>query len=200
MNAQALIWPSVIAGLLSNPSALPNSGMETFAFVSHENIFNGISIDDTLFLEDSDVSDEVELGVEKTAFLSEESLGLVPIEAKSIRELELRKDVQSYYALQDGWDGPGSFAPSDIAKELMSKVIDELPSATPIPSASITSSGDLLLYWDERDYFLDMEFESKGNISFFARSKVRAGRELYREADSYNDTLPILAELLDSVA
>lgn len=80
-------------------------------------------------------------------------------------------ELQSYADLQDGWDGDDSIAPSrlDIMRALT--FVSSLPSALPLPTPMISSSGEIGLYWDNGISYLDINFDYDGTISLYSRNR-----------------------------
>lgn len=120
-----------------------------------------------------------------------------PLEVGSVRMVDLVADAVDLIGLADGWDGPASRGPSAQARDKFIAALEGLPPSSALPQASITSAGALLLYWDERDYFLDMEFEPDGLISMFARDKVGQTKQ-HAESEDLSRALEQLAQLMDT--
>lgn len=106
----------------------------------------------------------------------------VKTDTRSIRERVLERDIVIYSGLQDGWDGEGSAAPSPVAIDDLRSLVRQLPPGLAVPKTMLSSSGTPGLYWDERDYFIDLEFHGEGQISMFVKPKSSSTAEkLYSE-------------------
>ncbi|WP_295864942.1 hypothetical protein [uncultured Xanthomonas sp.] len=106
------------------------------------------------------------------------------------------KDIESYQDLEDDWDGYGGSTPDRGVIEDMRQFVRRIPAGIAIPTATLASSGLPSLYWDERDYFADLEFHGDGESSLLATSKLnRADRRFY-EFSNLDDAVLGLAKSL----
>lgn len=83
----------------------------------------------------------------------------------------LRSCLERYLRLRDGWDGPESKAPSRRSIEIIEAMLNRLPTCLPIPTAMLSRSGEVGLYWDSLTTFADIVLEDDRVFSFFVRNK-----------------------------
>lgn len=81
--------------------------------------------------------------------------------------------IESYSALQDGWDGPDSVPPQAAHIEAARSILRLLPAGTPIPKPMLSSAGELGLYWEEAEWMADIAIEGEREFSLFFRSRDR---------------------------
>ena len=81
--------------------------------------------------------------------------------------------IESYSALQEGWDGPDSQPPQMAHIEAARSILRSLLAGTPIPKPMLSSSGELGLYWEEPEWMADIAIESDHEFSLFFRSRDR---------------------------
>ena len=81
--------------------------------------------------------------------------------------------IESYSALQDGWDGPNSRPPLATHIDAARSILRSLPAGTPIPKPMLSSAGELGLYWEEVEWMADIAIESDREFSLFFRSRDR---------------------------
>ena len=119
--------------------------------------------------------------------------------SKSTREESLWAEVRKYGRLNQGWDGYDAEAPSTEAMNDLQKFLNVLPPGIAIPSLTLASSGLPSLYWDERDFFADLEFAGDGACSLYARAKVGSETKLFLEYASLNDAASSLLSELETI-
>ena len=109
-----------------------------------------------------------------------ESLVLVPGAQKVVDRVDqLRRELQLYQGLSDGWDGEGSLQPHHTSIDAAQRFVGMLPSGLPLPRPMLSNAGEVGFYWDLTGGFADISFDANGLASFFSRTHV--GVELYRD-------------------
>lgn len=87
----------------------------------------------------------------------------------NLKYITPQEEIKHYSTFQDGWDEPGSKAPSSIAISRISKVLLHLPSGILHTKTMLSSNGNVGLYWHQPNIHADLEFEIDGSASFFSR-------------------------------
>jgi hypothetical protein len=77
--------------------------------------------------------------------------------------------LDSYAALDDGWDGDDSLAPTAAAIEAAKHFLKSLPFGVPFPEPMISSSGEPEFFWDLPTGYADARFSASGALSLFAK-------------------------------
>lgn len=97
--------------------------------------------------------------------------------------LALLREVGTYEALEDGWDGYGGSSPNPEAMADLRAFLGDLPSGIDYPSITLASSGLPSLYWDADEFFADLEFFGGGASSLYFVSKRTDDKEFSEFAD-----------------
>lgn len=119
----------------------------------------------------------------------------------SLREEALLRDIAAYTTLEDGWDGYDGRAPDSNVLFDLKSFVEGLPPGLAIPTVTLSSSGLPSLYWDDRDYYADLEFQGGGVSTFFATSKVSAQeKRTFSEFASIEEAADSVLSLLDALA
>jgi hypothetical protein len=89
----------------------------------------------------------------------------------------------SYANLEHQWDGSlDDEIPSREAVFQAYTYIEKLPQFLPLPEASVASDGEIILYWKEKDFYLDIGFRGKESIVYFGQAetgKVKGVQEFH---------------------
>jgi hypothetical protein len=94
----------------------------------------------------------------------------------------LSEEIEQYKnEYQDGWDGPRSKGPTELATRAALSAIARIPSGMPLPKTMLSPNGDLGLYWDMPVAYADLSFDADGQITFFARNEE--GAECFADLD-----------------
>lgn len=84
----------------------------------------------------------------------------------------LLKEITTYTILEDGWDGDDSLKPTaDSIKNAMSYIEELYNIKAPLPKSMLNAQGEVGLYWDNQNTYIDIHFEANNLISIYARSK-----------------------------
>jgi len=83
---------------------------------------------------------------------------------------KIERELESYLQLEDGWDGYGGEAPSKdsvfAAIGFLKKVKE---SGYKLPKPMVSGDGEVGLYWDYADCYIDVGFEELGEMTFYAK-------------------------------
>ncbi|KJV06226.1 hypothetical protein [Methylocucumis oryzae] len=90
--------------------------------------------------------------------------------------------LNSYFELKSGWDGPDSSPPASTDIESAINFANLIPPIFPMPKAMLSSDGEVGLYWDDNIAYIDLQFESDQTLSIFSRDRS-SGKETFIEAD-----------------
>jgi hypothetical protein len=104
--------------------------------------------------------------------------------------------IESYSALQVGWDGPDSKPPPPAHIEAARSILRLLPAGAPIPKPMLSSSGELGLYWEEPDWMADIAIEGDREFSLFFRSRDRQVEVLKSKLVVGPDSSAVIKETL----
>jgi hypothetical protein len=89
----------------------------------------------------------------------------------------LLREVATYGALKDGWDGEGSKAVSAQSMQAAVNFVKTLPGGLPLPGAMVSGEGEVGFYWDLPQGFAEIRFDEAGSGTFFSYHK--GGLEAY---------------------
>lgn len=110
--------------------------------------------------------------------------------------LDAYEEMRSYTSLADGWDGPGSIAPSSQTISAALSVLSVLPERVSAPEAGATADGSAEWYWVTDQGLATLSL--RGNqLAYYARS----GRSVAQATVTFDgrslpsDLLAVLSEL-----
>jgi hypothetical protein len=92
----------------------------------------------------------------------------------------LAQEIQTYKFLNDGWDGVGSVSACQKSIDAALYFVGKIPSGLPLPSAMLSYTGEVGLFWDAESGYADINFTSDGYSSFFSRTYN--GQEYFQES------------------
>jgi hypothetical protein len=95
--------------------------------------------------------------------------------------------IAKWKTLQAGWDDEQSEAPTHGAINLATLFINALPRDVSLPKAMLSSSGEIGLYWDTSDIYIDLEFSSDTTFSAYFRDR-HTGVERFVDNLSMSDS------------
>ena len=97
-----------------------------------------------------------------------------------------------YARLDNAWDGSyDDEIPSREAVFQASTYIEKLPHFLPLPEASVASDGEIILFWKDQDFYLDIGFRGRENIVYFGQAgdqKIK-GNQAFTDIFSSSDKL-----------
>ncbi len=99
---------------------------------------------------------------------------------------KLLSKLHAWKQLPDGWDGEQSLSPEITQIDLAATLINLLPADVLLPKPMLSSSGEVGLYWDTHEKYVDLEFNSNHVLSAYLRDK-QSGRETFVDNLSLND-------------
>lgn len=83
----------------------------------------------------------------------------------------LLREIETYKGLSHGWDGYDAESPNPSALADLSHFLDLLPKGVDFPNITLASTGLPSLYWDDSEFFADLEFLGEGESSLYFVSK-----------------------------
>lgn len=101
-----------------------------------------------------------------------------PFQLLSLREL-LKREVLAYSECNEGWNGPGTCAPTRNAIDSANRFVDAIPARLPLPRPMLSTTGEIGFYWDLEKGYAETSFDNDGVITFFSRTLE--GEERYIE-------------------
>lgn len=105
-------------------------------------------------------------------------------------------EMQTYHGLDDGWDGPGSVAPSRGILNVASSMLRLFPADVIAPEAMVSADGTAGWFWSNENIYVSIEFTSQKRYTYFARTsdKVNVAR-----GDVVFDRVSIPSDLLEII-
>jgi hypothetical protein len=112
---------------------------------------------------------------------------------------QLERTIESYLALENGWDGFDATKPSVDQVQALRRLVAELPGGVPVPSAMVSSQGSVGLYWDSPTFFADLEIEPDLSTSFFSKNRI-SSEESFLEFPAAGDLSSHITSTLRSLS
>lgn len=116
----------------------------------------------------------------------------VAIPAAQDQRSLLIETLLGYSRLGHAWDGSeDDLTPSRESVFQASTYVEKLPHFLPLPEASVAADGEIILFWKDDDFYLDVGFRGNNNIVYFgqaAETKVK-GVQDFHEVFSSSDKL-----------
>lgn len=78
----------------------------------------------------------------------------------------LYRGIESYLALEAGWDGYDADDANRSSVQEARVFIAALPSQYPVPKSTISSDGEISLYWAKEDRYLEASFPGDGTYHY----------------------------------
>jgi hypothetical protein len=103
---------------------------------------------------------------------------LAPQNLISHKEL-LKREVAAYRDLKSEWNGSDFSLPSSRAIDAAIDFLERLPSRLPLPRPMLSRDGELGLYWDLVNGYVEVSFDPAGELTYFSRA--RNGVERFQE-------------------
>lgn len=95
----------------------------------------------------------------------------VTIPAAQDQRSLLIETLLGYSRLGPAWDGSADdLTPSRESVFQASTYIEKLPHFLPLPEASVAADGEIILFWKDDDFYLDVGFRGNDNIVYFGRA------------------------------
>lgn len=109
------------------------------------------------------------------------------VSAGDVVRQKLMREIDTYRCLQEGWDGY-SAAPANRHSIVDARVfISSLPPQHPLPKPMLASDGEVSLFWEHEDVYLEASFPGDGTYHYiFNAPGVRIG------ADDLHVTCPTI--------
>jgi hypothetical protein len=111
-----------------------------------------------------------------TLIVSDAARANVPVEGLSTPVAQDQKSLLietllDYARLGPAWDGSeDDLIPTKEAVFQASTYIEKLPHFLPLPEASVASDGEIILFWKDADFYLDVGFRGNADIVYFGQS------------------------------
>lgn len=102
-------------------------------------------------------------------------------------------EMDSFKALDDGWDGVGSERASEDSVNAALTFLALLPSDVPSPEASAANDGTVDWYWRKGGFAATITFFKNKKVAYFARTDVGSVKDSFK----FNDSIP--GELVESL-
>lgn len=100
---------------------------------------------------------------------------------------DIFKELNSYKDLKPNWDGYNGKKPSDEIINTAKKFLEKLQnSQISSPEIMLSGSGEIAIYWENRDNYIEVNFDMKDYLSFFYKIE----ENIYGEDDLKADNLP----------
>lgn len=125
------------------------------------------------------------------AIISKDAFAQPRFDARS----NLFATLREYASLDDGWDSSiDDLAPSAEALFQAYTYVEKLPNFLPSPDVSVSSDGEVIVFWREANFYADVSFRGNGQFSFFAKSsdKKLKGSQDFASVFSSSDALATL--------
>ncbi len=101
---------------------------------------------------------------------------------------EVIKELNSYKDLKTNWDGYGGIRPTDEIINSTKKFLEKLKENKILtPSIMVAGSGEIAIFWESKDSYIEVNFDTQEQFSFF----YKIDDEIYGEDDIKVDNLPI---------
>ncbi len=101
---------------------------------------------------------------------------------------EVIKELNSYKDLKTNWDGYGGIRPTDEIINSTKKFLEKLKENKILtPSIMVAGSGEIAIFWESKDSYIEVNFDTQEQFSFF----YKIDDNIYGEDDIKVDNLPI---------
>ena len=98
------------------------------------------------------------------------------------------KELNSYKDLKTNWDGYGGIRPTDEIINSTKKFLEKLKENKILtPSIMVAGSGEIAIFWESKDSYIEVNFDTQEQFSFF----YKIDDNIYGEDDIKVDNLPI---------
>ena len=98
------------------------------------------------------------------------------------------KELNSYKDLKTNWDGYGGIRPTDNTINSTKKFLEKLKeNKISAPSIMVAGSGEVAIFWESKDSYIEVNFDTQEQFSFF----YKIDDNIYGEDDIKVDNLPI---------
>ena len=94
-----------------------------------------------------------------------------------------------------GWDGPGSVSPSSATLAAACKFVRDLSAWATVPEVSLASDGEISVYWNTEDSYVDISFQRSGRVSIYARISGRIYKTVPSSAADFHVPPAVVSHL-----
>lgn len=99
----------------------------------------------------------------------------------------LRQQIRAYASFEDNWDGYGGSRPDRAAIVAAERFLMKLPAGASLPRTGLSGDGEIGLFWDYGEGFIDVGFVGDGEYSYYARSSL--GAELFGDNQKIDEDI-----------
>ena len=105
-------------------------------------------------------------------------------------------EIRSWRSFEANWDGEGAAAPIYRCIKDAESFIRLLPKNIALPEPMLHASGNTGLFWEEDEFYADIEFLDNGRIAYY----IEQNGDKHKGAINFdsNDLPPVLSVLLGS--
>lgn len=89
------------------------------------------------------------------------------------------REMFSFKALKDGWDGIGSESVNNASVDAALAFLNLLPTNAPAPDASASADGTVDWYWRSGDHSGIVTFHKNGKVAYFVRSGGKVAKDTF---------------------
>jgi hypothetical protein len=125
------------------------------------------------------------------AIISKDALARPWLDVRS----NLFATLREYALLDNGWDSSiEDVAPSAESLFQAYSYVEKLPNFLPSPDVSVSSDGEVIVFWRETNFYADVSFRGNSQFTFFAKStdKKLKGSQDFASVFSSSDKLATL--------
>lgn len=116
-------------------------------------------------------------GLATASLISPQSIRSIPPDCISL----IKNELDTYRFLENGWDGEDSLKPTEQSITRAKTIIDNFPSGLPIPTPMLSRKGEVGFYWNNENFYADLQLESDKKISYYARKKSGDFPEIFHD-------------------
>jgi hypothetical protein len=101
--------------------------------------------------------------------------------------IEASQELLSFMSLKNGWDGPGSVAPSKFAISDAYSFLHRLRINNEIPEPTVYADGEVGWYWVKGNDVVSVVFDGNGRYAFYG---VVDGKSVRSPSKEYGNAIP----------
>lgn len=107
---------------------------------------------------------------------------------QNVDQQKLIYSIRTYSTYEKNWDGYEGVPPKNETINDTINFLKHLPGNTKLPYAGLSGDGEINLFWDEDNIYIDIGFIGDNKFSYYARNK--SGKEISGDDISISGTLP----------
>jgi hypothetical protein len=106
--------------------------------------------------------------------------------------------IRNYSTFEQNWDGYNGKPPTETTIKNSIDFLRQLPSNILVPFAGLSGDGEINLFWDINNIFIDIGFTGDSKYSYYARNSH--GEEFSGDYIAISDNIPLdLMQLLKTI-